>query len=53
MYYKAYKEHSGGPSQEEIPEVEEEAEQDPQVVEHQPHLPMFPNNQHNPLKMLK
>jgi len=54
MYYKAYKEHSEELSQGELQEEEEvEAERDPQAAEHQHHLPMPPNNQHNPLKMLK
>src|SRR5712672_635694 len=46
-YYKVYKERSEEPFQE--VEVEEgvEAEQDPQGEDHQPHLPMFPNNQRN------
>jgi len=56
MYWKAYREHLEELSQEELleeEEEEEEVEQDPQAAEHQHHLPMFPNNQHNPLKMLK
>src|SRR5712671_840927 len=54
MYYKAYKEHSEELSQGELQEEEEvEVERDPQAAEHQHHLPMPPNNQHNPLKMLK
>jgi len=57
MYCKAYNEHSEELSQEEVEELQEEeveeVEQDPRAAEHQHHLPMPPNNQHNPLKMLK
>jgi len=54
MCCRAYKQHSEELSQEE----EEEVGPDHRVVEHQAvedqhHLPMSPNNQHNPLKMLK
>jgi len=53
MYCKVYKEHLEELSQEELREEEEEVEQDLRVAEHQHHLPMSPNSQHNPLKMLK
>jgi len=54
MYCKAYKERSEEPSQEELlEEEEEEGEQDLRAAEHQHHLPISPNSQHNPLKMLK
>ena len=60
MYYKAYKERLEGRFQEDLQEEEVEveqdlraAEQDLQVAEHQHHLPMSPNSQHNLLKMLK
>ena len=58
MYCRVYNEHSEELSQggaEELLEVEEEdpqeVEQDLQEEEHQHHLPTFPSNQHNPLKM--
>ena len=54
MYYKACKERSDKRSQEDLQEEEEEeVEQDLQAAEHQHQPPMFPNNLHNPLKMLK
>src|SRR5712671_3514176 len=53
MYCKAYKEHSEELSREELPEEEEQVEQDLQAAEHQHHLPISPNSQHNPLKMSK
>ena len=58
MYCKAYKEHLEELSQEEPQEEEEEeeeveVEQDLRVAEHQPRLPMLPNNQCNLLKMLR
>jgi len=52
MYCKAYKERLEEQFQVDLREEEEqEVEQDPQVEEHQYHLPTFPNNLHNLPKM--